>query len=98
MFHLAAGSERLVSGKSVATNSTNPVGAGPCRLAGRNRGASLALTRNEDYQDQVVGAVSKSLHAGTRPGTRQRRVRNSRKGVSIRVQFTTGYSGLEVPI
>jgi hypothetical protein len=55
LFHLAAGSERLVSGKSAATNSTNPVGAGPCRLAGRNRGASLALTRSEDYQDQVVG-------------------------------------------
>jgi peptide/nickel transport system substrate-binding protein len=49
LFHMAAGSAAIVSSKSVATNGTNPIGTGPFKFSGWNRGASLTLTRNEDY-------------------------------------------------
>jgi peptide/nickel transport system substrate-binding protein len=46
---MAAGSACIVSSKSVATNGTNPIGTGPFKFGNWNRGASLALTRNNDY-------------------------------------------------
>jgi peptide/nickel transport system substrate-binding protein len=49
LFHMAAGSAAIVSSKSVATNGTNPIGTGPFKFSNWNRGASLALTRNDDY-------------------------------------------------
>jgi peptide/nickel transport system substrate-binding protein len=49
LFHMAAGSACIVSGKSVATNTTNPIGTGPFKFGAWNRGASLALTRNDAY-------------------------------------------------
>jgi hypothetical protein len=55
LFHLALDQRGSSPASRRQPTAPTPVGAGPCRLAGRNRGASLALTRNEDYQDQVVG-------------------------------------------
>jgi peptide/nickel transport system substrate-binding protein len=49
LFHMAAGSACIISSKSAATNATNPIGTGPFRFGSWNRGASLALTRNNDY-------------------------------------------------
>ena len=49
LFHMAAGSACIVSSKSAATNTTNPIGTGPFKFGNWNRGASLALTRNDDY-------------------------------------------------
>src|SRR5437867_2428920 len=49
LFHMAAGSACIMSSKSAATNTTNPVGTGPFKFGSWNRGASLALTRNDDY-------------------------------------------------
>jgi peptide/nickel transport system substrate-binding protein len=49
LFHMAAGSACIVSSKSAATNTTSPVGTGPFKFANWNRGASLALTRNDEY-------------------------------------------------
>ena len=49
LFHMTAGSAAIVSSKSATTNVTSPVGTGPFRFAGWNRGASLTLTRNEEY-------------------------------------------------
>jgi peptide/nickel transport system substrate-binding protein len=49
LFHMAAGSACIVSSKSVATNTTAPVGTGPFKYSAWNRGASLTLTRNDDY-------------------------------------------------
>src|SRR5258708_5023104 len=46
---MAAGSACIVSSKSAATNTTNPIGTGPFKFGSWNRGASLALTRNNDY-------------------------------------------------
>ncbi len=48
-FHMGAGSAAIVSSKSAANNTTNPVGTGPFKYVSWNRGASLALTRNNDY-------------------------------------------------
>ena len=49
LFHMASGSACIVSSKSAATNKTNPVGTGPFKFGAWNRGASLSLTRNDDY-------------------------------------------------
>jgi peptide/nickel transport system substrate-binding protein len=49
LFHMAAGSACIVSSKSIANNGTNPVGTGPFKFGSWNRGASLTLTRNNDY-------------------------------------------------
>jgi peptide/nickel transport system substrate-binding protein len=49
LFHMAAGSACIVSSKSVDNNKTNPVGTGPFKFNAWNRGASLTLTRNDDY-------------------------------------------------
>lgn len=49
LFHMAAGSACIVSSKSAATNTTNPIGTGPFKFSAWNRGASLALTRNDAY-------------------------------------------------
>jgi peptide/nickel transport system substrate-binding protein len=49
LFHMAAGSACIVSSATAATNTTNPVGTGPFKFANWNHGASLALTRNDDY-------------------------------------------------
>jgi peptide/nickel transport system substrate-binding protein len=49
LFHMAAGSACIVSRNSFASNVTNPVGTGPFKYVAWNRGASLTLTRNDDY-------------------------------------------------
>jgi peptide/nickel transport system substrate-binding protein len=49
LFHMAAGSAAIVQSKSAATNTTNPIGTGPFKFGQWNRGASLTLTRNDDY-------------------------------------------------
>ncbi len=49
LFHMGAGSAAIVSSKSVANNATAPIGTGPFKFGAWNRGASLALTRNDDY-------------------------------------------------
>src|SRR5438067_3370303 len=49
LFHMAAGSACIISSKSAASNATNPIGTGPFKFGSWNRGASLALTRNNDY-------------------------------------------------
>jgi peptide/nickel transport system substrate-binding protein len=49
LFHMGAGSACIVSSKSAANNKTNPVGTGPFKFGTWNRGASLALTRNDAY-------------------------------------------------
>jgi len=49
LFHMAAGSACIVSSKSAENNKTNPIGTGPFKFSAWNRGASLTLTRNEDY-------------------------------------------------
>src|SRR5438270_69501 len=49
LFHMAAGSACIVSGRTAANNATNPVGTGPFKFGNWNRGASLTLTRNDDY-------------------------------------------------
>jgi peptide/nickel transport system substrate-binding protein len=49
LFHMAAGSACIVSSKSADNNKTNPIGTGPFKFSAWNRGASLTLTRNEDY-------------------------------------------------
>jgi peptide/nickel transport system substrate-binding protein len=49
LFHMAAGSACIVSSKSAATNTTNPVGTGPFKFGTWNRGSSLGLTRNDEY-------------------------------------------------
>ena len=49
LFHMAAGSACIVSPNSAANNKTNPIGTGPFKYANWNHGASLALTRNNDY-------------------------------------------------
>ncbi|MCA1644556.1 MAG: ABC transporter substrate-binding protein [Chloroflexi bacterium] len=49
LFHMAAGSACIVSSKAAATNTTTPIGTGPFKFSNWNRGASLALTRNDDY-------------------------------------------------
>jgi peptide/nickel transport system substrate-binding protein len=47
--HMAAGSACIVSSTSAANNRTSSVGTGPFKYANWNRGASLTLTRNDDY-------------------------------------------------
>ena len=49
LFHMAAGSACIVSSKSADNNKTNPIGTGPFKYANWNHGASLGLTRNDDY-------------------------------------------------
>jgi len=49
LFHMAAGSACIISSKSAANNATTPIGTGPFKFGSWNRGASLALTRNNDY-------------------------------------------------
>jgi peptide/nickel transport system substrate-binding protein len=49
LFHMTAGSASIVSSKSVGANATNPVGTGPFRFASWNRGATLALARDDAY-------------------------------------------------
>src|SRR5207248_1775950 len=49
LFHMAAGSAAIVSSKSAENNKTNPIGTGAWKFGTWNRGASLSLTRNEDY-------------------------------------------------
>ncbi len=49
LFHMAAGSAAIVSSKTADNNKTNPVGTGPFKFNAWNRGATLTLTRNEDY-------------------------------------------------
>ena len=49
LFHMAAGSACIVSGKTAANNATSPIGTGPFKFGSWNRGASLNLTRNDDY-------------------------------------------------
>ena len=49
LFHMASGSASIVSSKSIDNNKTNPIGTGPFKYANWNHGASLALTRNDDY-------------------------------------------------
>ena len=46
---MAAGSACIVSSKSADNNKTNPIGTGPFKYGNWNRGASLTLTRNDDY-------------------------------------------------
>jgi peptide/nickel transport system substrate-binding protein len=55
LFHMAAGSACIVSSRSAAGNATNPIGTGPFKFASWNRGASLALTRNDDYWGNKAG-------------------------------------------
>jgi peptide/nickel transport system substrate-binding protein len=49
LFHMAAGSACIVSPKSADNNKTNPVGTGPFKFGTWNHGASLGLTRNNEY-------------------------------------------------
>jgi peptide/nickel transport system substrate-binding protein len=49
LFHMAAGSACIVSSKNTDSNRTNPIGTGPFKFVAWNRGASLQLTRNDDY-------------------------------------------------
>jgi peptide/nickel transport system substrate-binding protein len=49
LFHMAAGSACIVSSRTAANNATNPIGTGPFKFGNWNRGASLTLTRNDDY-------------------------------------------------
>jgi peptide/nickel transport system substrate-binding protein len=49
LFHMAAGSAAIVSSKTAENNKTNPIGTGPFKFNNWNRGASLTLTRNEEY-------------------------------------------------
>jgi peptide/nickel transport system substrate-binding protein len=49
LFHMAAGSACMVSSATAANNRTNPIGTGPFKYGNWNHGASLALTRNDDY-------------------------------------------------
>jgi len=49
LFHMGQGSACIVSSKSVDNNKTNPIGTGPFKYASWNHGASLGLTRNDDY-------------------------------------------------
>jgi peptide/nickel transport system substrate-binding protein len=49
LFHMAAGSACIVSSKSAGSNMTNPIGTGPFKFTAWNRGASLALSRNDAY-------------------------------------------------
>jgi peptide/nickel transport system substrate-binding protein len=49
LFHMATGSACIVSSKSMATNATNPVGTGPFKFGTWNHGASVTITRNNDY-------------------------------------------------
>jgi peptide/nickel transport system substrate-binding protein len=49
LFHMTAGSAAIVSSASAATNATKPIGTGPFKFGNWNRGASLGLTRNDDY-------------------------------------------------
>jgi peptide/nickel transport system substrate-binding protein len=49
LYHMTAGSACVVSSKTVATNATNPVGTGPFKFGNWNHGASLTITRNNDY-------------------------------------------------
>lgn len=52
LFHMSAGSASIVSSKTVAQNPTSPVGSGPFKFAGWNKGATLSLTRNDGYWGQ----------------------------------------------
>jgi peptide/nickel transport system substrate-binding protein len=49
LFHMGAGSACIVSKSSFANNATTPIGTGPFKYVTWNRGASLTLTRNDDY-------------------------------------------------
>jgi peptide/nickel transport system substrate-binding protein len=49
LFHMAAGSACIISSKSVGGNVISPVGTGPFKFNAWNRGASLTLSRNDDY-------------------------------------------------
>jgi peptide/nickel transport system substrate-binding protein len=49
LFHMGQGSACIVSPKSVDNNKTNPIGTGPFKYGNWNHGASVALTRNNDY-------------------------------------------------
>jgi peptide/nickel transport system substrate-binding protein len=49
LFHMGSGSACIVSPKTAANNKTNPVGTGPFKFGNWNHGASVTLTRNNDY-------------------------------------------------
>lgn len=49
LFHMGSGSACIVSPTSVANNKTNPIGTGPFKFANWNHGASVTLSRNDEY-------------------------------------------------
>ena len=49
LFHMTAGSACIFSSKTQATNAVQPVGTGPFKFVGWNKGSALTLTRNEAY-------------------------------------------------
>ena len=49
LFHMTAGSACIFSSKSQPTNATQPVGTGPFKFVGWNKGSALTLTRNDAY-------------------------------------------------
>jgi peptide/nickel transport system substrate-binding protein len=49
LFHMGSGSACIVSQKTASTNKTDPVGTGPFKFGNWNHGASVTLTRNDDY-------------------------------------------------
>jgi peptide/nickel transport system substrate-binding protein len=51
LFQLGQTTASIVEPKSAATNNTQPVGTGPYKLEGWNKGASIVLTRWDGYRD-----------------------------------------------
>ena len=49
LFHMTAGSACIFSAATQPTNATAPVGTGPFKFVGWNKGSSLTLTRNDSY-------------------------------------------------
>ena len=50
LFHMSSGAAGIVSAKTAATNTSNPIGTGPFKFVAWNKGDSLTLTRNDRYQ------------------------------------------------
>ncbi|MCB9946375.1 MAG: ABC transporter substrate-binding protein [Rhodospirillaceae bacterium] len=49
LFTMGSGDAAIVAPESAASNTTNPVGTGPYRFAGRAEGDHVTLERNPDY-------------------------------------------------
>jgi peptide/nickel transport system substrate-binding protein len=59
LFHLGQNTAVILDEKSIATESTQPIGTGPYKLSAWNKGASATLEKWDGYRDPAHIAISR---------------------------------------